>query len=157
MGGALRDGWVGICGRGGGGAYLRCTHKHMHTQHTHSRSHIHTPPHIPAYRTVAANEGAIEYLAATAGLQQWKQAALAYTLLARAGRPLAQVRGGVGVQWGGWGVGGLGWGASSGRGLGALRVVRRSVGLVWPRGGGKGVALRLWGWRIRREEGHCRS
>jgi hypothetical protein len=34
--------------------------------------------------------GAVEYLAAAAGLQQWKQAALAYALMAGAGRPMAE-------------------------------------------------------------------
>lgn len=43
-----------------------------------------------AARTVAGNEGAIEYLAATAGLQQWKQAALAYALLGQSQRPLSE-------------------------------------------------------------------
>jgi hypothetical protein len=39
-------------------------------------------------RTIASQEGAIEYLSASASLQQFKQCALAYTLLAIADEPL---------------------------------------------------------------------
>ncbi len=41
-------------------------------------------------RTIASQEGAIEYLSASASLQQFKQCALAYTLLAIADEPLTE-------------------------------------------------------------------